>query len=333
MKNYRRLALLLTAPILVFTSSQAGVNQIASSMSDNLSTTSEMVTTIPDALKKQAVQTLREVMKTQAEWVKVHAAEFLIWSGNADGVKEEFLKEEKLFGEKSQYRIGIARVLAQTAKTKAEKQVYTDKILRAFLDVNGSDRIHAVETLGKLKISPIKENAEVTQDALKSTTESLALYTHWSVAFTSPDSFKQTKTEMLELLKAGKSSPAAAGTAAYILRNLGGLTKVEWKVLADATLASKEPNVYLYSAAWVTVPKEVSNSTEVKKIRERLLQFRNSKSKGDRMELCMALSIKGTKVDLPLLTALLNGEDPLPTDSETADVKAAAAYAILMNME
>jgi hypothetical protein len=325
-KNYHRFLVALASPLFTLFAFQQA-NSATINRSENSS--AEVTIRYQDALKKQALRTLRDVMKQESEWVKVHAAEFLIWSGYPEGVKEEFLKEEKLFGDKSQYRIGIARVLAQAAKTEAERRVHTDKILRAFTDLNGTDRIHAIETLAKLKISPVKGNAQITRDALRSSMESLAIYTQWSVAFTSPDSLQQTKTKMLQRLANKSSSSGAKGTAAYLLRNLGGLTNEEWKVLADAALTSEQPSVYLCSAAWVTAPKQGADVEKVKLIRERLLQFQSSPSKGDRMELCMALSIKGTKADLPLLTALLNGVDPLATDSETVDVKAAAAYAIL----
>lgn len=288
---------------------------------------------VPEVLKKQALQTLREVMNTQAEWVKVHAAEFLIWSGNPEGVKDEFLRQEKLFGDKSQYRIGIGRVLAQTAKPKAEKEVYTDKILQAFLDLDGIDRIHAVETLGKLKISPLKYSEETTREALKSSNESLALYTRWSVAFTSHDSLKSTKNELLRLLREGKASKAAEGTIAYILRNLGDLTVSQWRELATTVLSKPDPNVYKYSAVWVTAPKTVFGSSELKQVHEELLKFSNSPSKADRMEMCMALAAKSEKEDLLVLVALLNETDPLLSDSDNADVKAGAAYAILKNVK
>lgn len=329
MKKFRLFMLFLVAPFLAFTFSELLVNRKGAVKSDFSTQPIE----IADTLKKQALQTLREVMSTQAEWVKVHAAEFLIWSGNPEGVQQEFLKQEKLFGDKPQYRIGIGRVLAQTVKTKAEKEVYTDKILQAFLDLNGTDRIHAVETLGKLKISPLKYSEEITREALKSSNESLALYTRWSVAFKSHDSLKSTKNELLKLLREGKASKAAEGTIAYILRNLGDLTESQWKELTTTVLSKPDPNVYQYSAVWVTAPKTVFGSSELKQVHEELLKFSNSPSKADRMEMCMALAAKIGKDDLPVLVALLNGAEPLPSESDNADVKGAAAFAILKNVK
>src|SRR5690606_1997578 len=97
------------------------------------------------------------------------------WTGNAEGVKEAFLKELALFHQKSQYRIGIWRVLAQVSDG-AEAAQYHKQIVSAFLDTAGKDRIHAIETMAKLKISPLPDYPFETQDALKSSIKGLSAY-------------------------------------------------------------------------------------------------------------------------------------------------------------
>lgn len=283
-------------------------------------------------MKKESLETIRKVLASESEWVKVHAAEFLLWSGNPEGVQEVFLAEEKLYDTKPQYRVGIWRVLAQTAASDVEKKVWTDKIMQAFLDTNGTDRIHAVETLAKLNISPLSVNDKITRQALESATKSLAFYTQWSVAYTSPAWQARTQKEFLDMLVAGIADGGAERQASYILRQFGKLSEQDWKKFVQILLnkpIDTNPNVNLYSAAFTTAPESLSASDAFKKIHKRLLHFGQSASKGDRYELAMALSINGSGQDIPTLMALLHRENPLAAAVDNADVAAAAGYALL----
>ena len=102
----------------------------------------------PADLKEEAVNTLRKVLHEQQEWVKVHAAEFLIWSGHPGGVKEAYLKELERFHEKPQYRIGIWRVLTQLSNGDEAAQ-YKTKIVNAFLsNVDGVEANDGILIIG-----------------------------------------------------------------------------------------------------------------------------------------------------------------------------------------
>ena len=67
-----------------------------------------------DSLEDKAMQELLLTLKSQPEFIKVHAAEFLIWLGHTEESRKEFLKENEINGDQPKYRIGIWRVLAQT---------------------------------------------------------------------------------------------------------------------------------------------------------------------------------------------------------------------------
>lgn len=279
-------------------------------------------------VKGKALTELREVLNTQQEWVKVHAAEFLLWSGYPEGVSEVFKEEERRHSDQSQYRIGIWRVLAQAADSPDESLPYIGYILEAFFDTTGQDRIHAAETLAKLKISPVHIDEAISQAALQSSVKPLALYTLWSSAYTSADSMAASREAFLRLLQA--EDPLERTIAAYSLRKLAGFTGGEWNVLADAALQeppSSPAAVYMLSSAFVTMPEEEVASRE--RIREALLTYATAAGKGDRMEMAMALSERGGEEDIPLLTSLLANEAPLEKEADNADVRAAAAYALL----
>lgn len=277
------------------------------------------------------VTSLRKVMQEQQEWVKVHAAEYLLWAGRPEGIREAFLDEEKQFGTKPQYRVGIWRVLYQSAGNESERVVWLNKIKVAFMDMNGPDRIHAAETLAKLHVSLAEEVPEVTRQALESRVEPLALYTLWSTANSSPEARKAVIGKLIKNLTLLTGVHAAVRSiSAYALRQMGGVDENEWRQLSEAAL--KEPGsspakVFLLSAAWLTsVHPDGPASYDLKAA---LLKYKTANSKGERSETAMALAIKGNVTDLPVLQEMFENRYPLGDPAADADVMAAAAYAIL----
>lgn len=286
---------------------------------------------ISSEMEKQSVAVLRDVLATRSEWVKVHAAEYLLWSGNPEGVQEVYLAEEKHFNTKPQYRIGIWRVLAQAAKTEAEKKVWTDQIKAVFLDSTATDRTHAAETLAKLKISPLADDPALTQKTLNSSVKSLALYTEWSVAYSSPDSLKAAPAKFLKMILAAGHDHSSKSTPAYALRQLKGLTDEEWDLLAAAALsepADSPARIYLLSAAFTTT-QNGRKPDKLAQIHAEIVKYKTASSKGDISEMCAALAGSGTMDDLPVLVSLSEHLTQLPSDADKADVRAAAAYAVL----
>src|SRR5947207_1112832 len=96
------------------------------------------------SLRQKAVHVLRTAMKSEARWIKVHAAEALLSGGEPqDVVAQTFVIELASKGGEPQYRIGIWRVLAQAAPSGERRDRWIAKILAAFQDVRGPDRLHA----------------------------------------------------------------------------------------------------------------------------------------------------------------------------------------------
>ena len=284
-----------------------------------------------DELKKEAVDTLRKVMTEQQQWVKVHAAEFLIWTGNEQGVKQAFLKELELFRKKPQYRIGIWRVLAQVSDS-AEATQYKKQIMDAFLDTAGKDRIHAIETMAKLKMSPLPEYPFETQDALKSSVKSLSAYAHWAIAYTTADSMQSAKKYFLGRLLDANEDILQQRIAAYVLRNSGNLEMADWDILQSRALtlpAGTEAEISFLNAVLLTAPPEVKTGETYKKIFDRLLAFSDKKDKGVRMDIAAGLAAAGDKQHLPLLSLWMRNADPTGIAADEADVQASAAYAVL----
>ncbi|TAN13121.1 MAG: hypothetical protein EPN37_14280 [Chitinophagaceae bacterium] len=275
---------------------------------------------------------LREVMLTQSQFVKVHAAEYLIWAGHPDSVRDVFLKEEQLYGTESPYRIGIWRVLEQVAGDKNEKSQWIDSIQNAFLNVNGKDRINAAETLAKLKIIPAPGHPAVVQKAIEGEATSLSLYTLWAASNSGADSLKKCREKLFHLLTSDQADSLQKTLASYILRHIDDLDSNEWSLLASKALAEPDSSlakVYMLSAAYITVPEDSIRTGLYEKIKAQLINEDKSPRVGSRTELSAVLAEKGTPADLPVLFTMLNNKYPLEKESDNADVRSAAAYAIL----
>ncbi|MBN8789208.1 MAG: hypothetical protein J0I84_19175 [Terrimonas sp.] len=282
-------------------------------------------------LKTDAVNTLRDILKNQQGWVKVHAAEFLIWTGNPQGVKEAYLNELELFADKPQYRIGIWRVLSQLSAGEEEGK-YKSLVEKAFIDTAGKDRIHAIETMAKLKMSPLPEHKAITNAALHSDIKSLSAYTHWAVAYTSEDSMKTARQFFLSRVMDTKEDLLTRRIAAYVLRNSGCLSKNDWIALSEMVVAMPkegEGRLSFLNAALLTATENEKQTGLFEKIFDEFIVEGNRKDKAARMDIAAGLAIIGSGDHLPLLAGWMHNVDESGVAADDADVQASAAYAIL----
>lgn len=283
-------------------------------------------------VREQSVEILRTTLNREEEWVKVHAAEYLLWAGYPEGVKDVFLKENEVRGTRSRYRIGIWRVLAQASEREEEKAKWLGKILEAFRQEDGPDRIHAAETLAKLRISPANDDVQIATRALHGPDSALAGYTRWSVMFTSVDSLAAGQRYFTNAYVTPDGSKADKEMAAYALGRTCQFSAAEWPSLAEAALSETEGSsarLYMLTCALMTAPAKLEGSARWMRIRHALSTYQRSREADLLSELAFALAKKGNEEDVAFLTRLLN--DTHPTDSEhgDADVHAAAAFALI----
>lgn len=255
---------------------------------------------ISEKLRARAVRCLRKGMRKGQEWVKVHAAEELVWNDYPQDVRATFL-DELSKNPKPPYRIGVWRVMAQAAgKGTAEHEVYVGKIRDAFLDPNGPDRIHAGETLGKLGYAErLDEIVRIAADPKK---DSVCLMARWILANSGDTKDEQYLAEFLD-----SKDTAIRKNAAYALRWLKHLTAETLARLAKA--AENEPidspaSVYLLSALYVHSPE-----TDVAEIKPRLLCYAMAGDSAQKSEVCHALSCRGDITDISLLEKLMACEE------------------------
>ncbi|RAJ94510.1 SSS family solute:Na+ symporter [Larkinella arboricola] len=290
----------------------------------NIASLPASVQALPDTLRNQCLQELRTVLQTEQEWIKVHAAEYLLWLGQPAGVQDVYLNELRQFATKPQYRIGIWRVLAQAAASPEEKKKWTDQIAAAFKDLAGPDRIHAAETLAKLGISPTTVDAEATRKAIAGESRPLSLYTLWGASLADSKAATANRQQFLTLALNRQEEAAPRRLGTFILRRLGGLSAADWKKLAEAALSepiSSGVQLNLVHAALVTASPSATRSEPYRLLRIKMLAAKQSEAVGDRLELVTALAETGRPADVAVLTPMLKHEN--------ADVRAGAAYAIL----
>lgn len=293
---------------------------------------------VSDELRSKAIETLDEVLANQELWVKVHAAEYKLWAGYPDGVKDIYLREKELFDSLPQYRVGIWRVLAQASLDDAE--IYRDHIVKAFENREGNDRIHAAETAAKLGYSLAELSPEATAEVLAGERNSLYVYTLWSTLHS--ENPGRGVEALIELVLDPGLGELPKTQAAFSLGNFGRMSDEQWEKLAMVALEEPKESlsrVYLLSAAFVHAPDKFKQEDTFQQMRSSLLALKKSPNKGERMEMALALGKGGDKEDRDILEELLEGKNPIVVEGDSmdesladavnADVKATAAYSLL----
>ncbi len=291
--------------------------------------------TMTNVTEQKAMNELLHTLQSRPQFVKVHAGEFLIWLGHPEKPRQEFIKENNLHGQVPKYRVVIWRVLAQTETDPEKKAIWTNKILEAFKDTSGPDRIHAAETLGKLKLSPLTLYPDQTKNALLSDDRNLQVYTLWATSYSSDSALEKNRQEFLRLV-ISDTNEVIRKISAFILRNSGKLSPVNWKALTDKAFSESPASALkttLFNTAYITMPETVVDAGLFKKIKVGMKKDYQHFSASKRIELALTLAQNGDDEDLMILTSLLNDEFTEGTydkmSDEAADVRAAAAYAIL----
>jgi hypothetical protein len=295
---------------------------------------SQMQNSSTQTLKKQALAELKAVLEHRQKFIKAHAAEYLIWTGNSGIALKEFLKEERLHGAESKCRVVIWRILVQAETDPLRKKLWLEKIYGAYKDMDGPDRVHATETLAKLKQPVADLFPQVTTTTLASEDTNLNTYALWASSYGSSTRMNKNRQRFLQMALTD-TSILVRKISAYVLRKEQGLAMQQWDKLYTAALAAnKTSDIYitLLTTALVTAPAK-ADCGKLAKIDELLTADIGDYNVGERTELAQALAEKGTKKHLALLMNLMDSKYSAgvydPAGDEGADLRAAAAYAIL----
>ena len=273
-----------------------------------------MPTEVIDALHRRALILLRDSLRRENRWIKVHAAESLLSLGYSQEVRQVFELELASNGEEPKYKIGIWRVLAQAAPDVAEREQWIGKIRAAFLDPTGPDRLHAAESLAKLGYQVQAREADAFKLVAEAGADPFAVNTRWILANSGEFNEQLSLVKLLESKEAGTRF-----NTAYALRNLPHLSAPAQEKLLSALI--KEPTnsndrIYMISAALVHAPPD-----QQKHIKAELLAHVKTGDQAVKYEICATLAKVGQKEDLPFISSLL--------DDTNSDVRVGAAGAVL----
>ncbi|MES2375470.1 MAG: hypothetical protein V4553_02775 [Bacteroidota bacterium] len=293
-----------------------------------------MQNTSPDAQNTKAVTELKNTLIHRQKFIKAHAAEYLIWTGHPEVALKEFLNEEKLHGTEPKYRVVIWRILAQAEQNPARKKMWLNKMYDAYKDMAGPDRTHATEALAKLQQPVANLFPQVTSKTLTSDDRNLQTYAVWASSYGSEKRMNANREKLLHMVLTDTNA-IIRRISAYVLRKEQGLNRQQWdKITATALETHKTDELYvaLLTTALVTAPTKADSKT-LAQVDALLTKDIHSFTVAERTELAQALAEKGKKEHLPLLVNLLKDEDSAgiydPASDEGADMRAAAAYAIL----
>ncbi len=262
------------------------------------------------SLRDQALAVLHKGLAEGQQFVKVHAAEYLIWNGHPGGVEPVFREEIKTAG--PDYRIGVWRIFANLAgENSAQRALYVDKIRAAAVNPHSPDRLNATETLAKLgfheRLHAIVASAANGPDGIRG-------MARWVLANSDMASDEAYLTQLL-------NSPVRDERlfTAYALRWLKTIRPAS--LVALQTALETEPTdspvrPYLLSAIFVH-----SAGPQQAQAKHELQAYVSSDNDGAKKEFCAVLAMSGSSGDLTLLQKLLKDPD--------LDIQVNAGHAIL----
>ncbi len=267
-----------------------------------------------DAAVTRARAVLNDILDHDETWVKIHAAEALVSGGEARAIRERFLALRPRVNALP-YRVGVWRVLANTAPTAAERAAAVAEVEKIYLDASAPDRSQAVETLGKLHRPLTGAVRERARQAAAENAPTGVVMPLWALAQSGePGAWER----LVQLLR--HAEPRVRLQAAYALRLAGHRDPAALQALARA--ADREPDgtdaqPYLVSAAFALG----ADPARLAAWRTRLEQIQVSGTVEARFEAANGLLASATASDLPRAAGLL--------DASGSDTRIGAAHLIL----
>jgi hypothetical protein len=261
-------------------------------------------------------QILDAAEQSESFWVKVHVAEFRLALGQKDYVHKLWTDKVRRVQGEPMLRIGAWRVLTQSA---AFGGPFALEIEAAYMDEDGLDRLHAVESLARLGGNVLMLNEDLAMKDLNGDDPLLSLYVRWSMANSSGDEPPSRASIVAGL---ASEDEREARISAFSLRHLGHLSESDLDALIAAADNPTGPSVpgFALCAAY---------ANGVEGIEDRIIKLLSSDRKSDRFEACTVLGERPAEAAEEALKAIVNNENPLDDSVSNEDVMAAAAYALL----
>jgi hypothetical protein len=281
-----------------------------------------------ESVKIIAKEKLQYALRNSTGWEKVHAAEYILNLDHSNNVYDTFLKEEEQNRNKPYYRIGIWRVLNQAAVTTTEKNKWLDSISKVYVENTSLDRIHAAESLAKLKVSPSTISIGITDSILKASHDPLWAYTYWGTAYDSEKDMREVKNKFVDIIIDSNEQTQIKRIALYALYKMRNIDVHNWDLLISRALdetRNSPLNTNLLLCTLANIPRDSLGSSRVRECREKLESKINSLNSDELPPTLAVYEYIATEEDLPFLRFYMDKGD----DLNNREIIMAAANAIL----
>lgn len=277
-----------------------------------------------DTLQEELVQVLNQ----ESKWVKVHAAEYLIWEGlNKSLVYDVYQQEQAIYQNESPYRIGVWRVLYQAAENQAEKDSYIQKIVRAYDDK--LDTLHVIETLAKLKVPLSSYKDSFREEILEShKNDPFTIYGLWNLYADSSVSNELLFDRLYNVFADSSADEVSKIVTSYVFRYVP-LTSDQIAALGE--LFSSIESETVQKQFLVTLLQRYPQVDEkYKSWRKQLIDL--CKEHADQALIMTALNRVKDDFNTTQLEASYKILEEKTSDNYNADIHATAAYSLLKYM-
>lgn len=264
--------------------------------------------------RHRCLAVLRQVLRDEQRWIKVHAAEYLLWLDYPEAVVETFQEELALHGQEPQYRVGIWRVLAQAERDPRRAAPWVARVRDVFLDPSAPDRLHAVETLAKLGYKAPEDVRGPFLEAAKAPSGAMAVFSRWVLL---NSGFPGAENQLAELLDSPDlETRRLVGYVFGRLRTVSPEVSLRLVAAADREATASPAHVMLAAAA------AVHGSGDARpRLKQIVLEYARTGTVEQRLRALDALARIADSGDLELLDDLISHPD--------ADVRAMAAWTAL----
>jgi len=278
-------------------------------------------------MKKENLQSeLVHILQHESKWVKVHAAEFLLWEGlNRDLVYDIYKKiEEPIYESEPPYRIGVWRVLYQSALSDTEREEYAQKIVKAF--DQKVDTLHIIETLAKLKIPFTDYNGEFKKAILDSDKiDPYFLYGVWNLYADATVDKNELFERLYNVLVDSSAEDNLKVVVSYVFRYVP-LEDQQWNKLTQSIPLVSSVSVQKYLLISL-LQRSKSVDTRYKAWRAQLVDL--CKEMGDHALIMSALSNHKDDYNASQLITSYTLLSDTSNENYNADLHATAAYSML----
>lgn len=166
-------------------------------------------------LAGKAREVVARALREESGFVRIHAAEALLDTGNGGNVPAAFLPYPSPAdpGTPNPARIGIWRVMALASASPAEREKWVSHVRLVALDPTAPDRLQAVETLGKLHVQLSPGELQAIRQWAEESVPAIAPFLWWVLHLNgAPDALPKIVAAL------GTPEPIARLRAAYILK-------------------------------------------------------------------------------------------------------------------